>query len=322
LGGRSGDPPGAIRQYKQNLWKVGRMIKPTLKCSIYDLTQPRLLARSLQFGCGLLLVYLIFSPLKSSASDPLRYRGGLRNSPDARKLKPQQLETIIKSLREKTGFVEIGFDEHGFLRLGDPANYVGGSATARALIKAATETENAIDLEAHNHSSLVAFARLAKATIYQSRATGASINVYPIEVDFSDFSKLRGDKKVIAAFDVGFVILHELGHAVLGLQDADDETQGPGECEDYINRIRRELKLPERQNYVARTYSAAVTNMLRSVQRAELFFTHQGEAQADVKPQKFSLSWEAALVGPIREHLPALAKGRGNKPVTASINGQ
>jgi hypothetical protein len=244
---------------------------------------------------------------RHAAGDPFRYHGGFRNSPDAKKLNDKQLDSVIKSLRDKSGFLEIGFDENGFLTLGDRSKFAGGSTTARELLSATVETNSAVDLEAHNNSPVVAFARLAKPTIYHSRATGRSIDVYPIEIDFSDFSKLRGDKKVLAAFDIGFVILHELGHAVLGLRDALNESQGVGECEEYINRIRRELNLPERQNYIARTHLSLISTSLKSIQRAELFFTDSGD-----KARKLALSWEAPLVGPVKQYLPSIAKGREN----------
>jgi hypothetical protein len=293
--------PALSVSINQSLLKEGRMTKRTFKHSTKDLTSFRVLSRSILIGSVLLMSHAFLSTTRSAAGDPHRYLGGCRNSPDAKKLNDKQLESIIKSLREKTGFLEIGFDENGFLSLGDRTKFAGGSATARALLSATVEADSAIDLEAHNHSSVVAFARLAKPTIYQSRATGRTIDVYPIEVDFSDFSKLRGDKKVLAAFDVGFVILHELGHAVLGLRDAQDESQGPGECESHINRIRRELNLPERQNYVARTHMAILSTSLKSVERAELVFTHSGDAQGDAKARKFTLSWEASLVGPVKQ---------------------
>jgi hypothetical protein len=265
---------------------------------------------------ALLLACAVISTVKSASADPLRYRGGMRNSPDSKRLNDKELLAVIKSLREKTGFSELGFDENGFLNLSDPNDFVGGSATARALIKLTAEARIAIDLESYNHSSAVAFARLSKPTIYQSRVTGASIDVYPIQIDFSDFSKLRGDKKVLEAFDVGFVIMHELGHAVLGLRDAQDEAEGPGECEEYINRIRRELNLPERQTYYARTRKSNFTTAQRPIEQAELVFAHSD----DGKPRKFSLLWEAAMVGPIRPPFTlSIAK---TKVVSALVNGQ
>ncbi|MBO0721730.1 MAG: hypothetical protein J2P41_12955, partial [Blastocatellia bacterium] len=159
----------------------------------------------------------------------------------------------------------------------------------------------------HNHSETVAFARLERSTVYESRATGKRIDVYPLQIDFSDFSHLRGDKKVIAAFDVGFVIMHELGHALLGLHDPSIEADGPGECEDFINRIRRELKLPERQNYIARTRSIPYLAFGHTHENAELTFVHQGDGSE--KTQSYYLLWEASEVGPVRVGPPPQPKG-------------
>lgn len=291
------------------------MTRTSSKHATIDFTQNRLLSRKPFRLFVFLSICAAISIVKSVSADPMRYRGGMRNSADTKKLTVDQMETVIKSLREKTGFAELGFDENGFLKIGDPHHILGGSASARALIKSAVEANKAIDLEAHNRSSSVAFARLAKPTIYQSRATGATIDVYPIEIDFSDFSKLRGNKKVIAAFDVGFVIMHELGHAVLGLRDALDESEGPGECEEYVNRIRRELNLPERQTYFARTHKANLTTVVKPIEQAELIFT-QSESG---KPRKLSLYWEAAMVGPIRQIPYSIAK---SGQVNAAVSGQ
>jgi hypothetical protein len=244
----------------------------------------------------------IFSTPPATAGDPLRYRGGLRNSPGVHNLNAKQLDAVLTSLREKTGLIEMRFDENGFLTLGDQTKFSGGSAIARALLDAAVTMRNAADLESHMYSSKVAFARLAEPLVYRNYSSGAKIDVFPLEIDFSDFSKLRGDRPALAAFDLGFVILHELGHAALGLRDAAGDPQGPGECEALINRIRRELDLPERQTYVAQTHTAApLTPTLGSTKFAELIFARAVEKQGRMKIEKFNLWWEALIVGPIIE---------------------
>jgi hypothetical protein len=287
------------------------MITRCVKKSSNQIIKFRRLSRTL-LPCLILLTAGIFlSSGRSETPDPLRYIGGLRNSSEAKKLDPKHLDCVLKSLREKTGFSEMFFDENGFLNLGDRAKFNGGSETARALFLAAVDSSNSIDLENHNHSTAVAFARLERAIVYQSRATGKTIDVYPLEIDFSDFSKLRGDKRALAAFDVGFVIMHELGHAVLGLRDPGTELEGPGECEIYINRIRRELNLPERQNYIARTRSLPSTTGIATRAHAELTFIHPGDVSGTGKPQRFSLHWEAISVGPIRTIMPATQKAAG-----------
>jgi hypothetical protein len=287
------------------------MITRCVKKSSNQIIKFRRLSRTLLPCLVLLTAGIFLSSVRSEAPDPLRYIGGMRNGLEAKKLNPEQLDCVLKSLREKTGFSEMFFDENGFLNLGDRAKFNGGSETARALFSAAVDSSNSIDLENRNHSTAVAFARLERATIYQSRATGKTIDVYPLEIDFSDFSKLRGDKRAIAAFDVGFVIMHELGHAVLGLRDPGTELDGPGECEIYINRIRRELNLPERQNYIARTRSLPSTTGIATRAHAELTFIHPGDIPGTGKPQRFSLHWEAISVGPIRTIMPSMQKAAG-----------
>ena len=244
----------------------------------------------------------IFSAPPATAGDPFRYRGGLRNGLGVHKLNAKQMDAVLRSLRDKTGLIEMRFDENGFLTLGDQTKFSGGSAIARALLEAAVTMGAAVDLESHMYSSKVAFARLAEPLTYRNYSSGAKIDVFPLEIDFSDFSKLRGDRQALAAFDLGFVILHELGHAALSLRDGAGDPQGPGECEGLINRIRRELNLPERQSYVAQVHMAAsFTPTISSTQFAELTFARMVEKQGRMQIEKFKLRWEAFIVGPIIE---------------------
>jgi len=265
-----------------------------------------------------------FPALLVTAGDPFRYSSGLRNSPGERRLNTKQLDAVLASLRDKAGFLEMCFDEDGFLTLGDQAKFSGGSATARALLDAALKMPHAVDLESHAYSSLVAFARLATPVAYQQFSSGKKIDVFPLEIDFSDMSKLRGDKQALMAFDIGFVILHEIGHAALGLRDTPGDLQGLGECEELINRIRRELNLPERQTYVARIYSAPALTPAHGLTRlAELVFARAVEKQGRMQIEKFNLRWEASKVGPIM-NAPAqsIIKARNTKPITAMATGQ
>lgn len=257
-------------------------------------------ARRCRISYALLLLALLLlnAGFKALAADALRYQGGVRNSAGPQRLNAKQLDQLLKSLREKTGFLELSFNEQGFLALGDATKFVGGSATARALIAAAVKIKYAVDFESHNSSPVVAFARLDQSSFYYSLASARQIGVYPLQIDFTDFSYLRGDRRVLAAFDLGFVVLHELGHAVLGLRDTWEETDSPGECEEYVNRIRRELNLPERQQYIAHTFNATVTGDYKIVRQAELNFTRAIEQQGRVKIEKFNLNWEADRVGP------------------------
>lgn len=282
-------------------------------------------AGSLPYQCCLLamLAAVLYQFSFANGNDPLRYQSGLRNSPEEHPLNPKQLGLLMENLRQKTGYLEMHFDETGFLRLGDRMKISGGSATARELLIAAVDRARAIELQCLDHSRLVAFARLASPVAYTSYSTGKRIDVYPIQIDFSDFAHLRGDKVALAAFDLGFVVLHELAHAALGLHDSLNDSDGPGECEDYINRIRRELSLPERQNYIARTFSSRPYPSEKTAQRAELFFALKSEPQDRGKNQILNLTWEAERVGIIKQpdlKSPSVAskvQGTSAKPQTA-----
>jgi hypothetical protein len=260
----------------------------------------------------------------AAGADPFRYRVGIRNSPGEYRLNAKQLDTALGSLRDKTGFLEMAFDENGFLTLGDQTKFSGGSATARALLDAAIKMPHVVDLESHLYSTQVAFARLAKPVAYQHFSSGKKIDVFPLEIDFSDLSKLRGDKKALTAFDIGFVILHELGHAALGLRDASGDPQGLGECEEMINRIRRELNLPERQTYVAQVFTTpTITPTQNLAKQAELVFSRAVEKQGRMQIERFNLRWEASKVGPITDiSAQSIARIRNTKPITATVPGQ
>jgi hypothetical protein len=255
---------------------------------------PHFIKRILFYAVGLVAIHAFLPALIVIGADGFRFRPGLRNSSNEKRLDPKQLTIIAKSLREKTGFAALDFDENGFLTLGDRMNFSGGSASARKLLIATLEMKQAINLESCPNSSRVLFARIANKMTYESRATGARITTCSIQIDFSDFSWLRGDKQAMAAFDPGIVIIHELGHAVLGLNDSFDNS--PGDCEVMVNRIRRELNLPERQTYIAQVYSAPVSP---TTGRAELIFK-SNVGNADQGPI-FRLSWDAQRVGQILE---------------------
>src|SRR5262249_57668166 len=170
-----------------------------------------LLARSL-------LLFAFFCALSQTmyaATDVLsRPQPGLRNSNGSRRLSAAQLRKLAESLRQKTGFQEMRFDGTGFLTLGDRTRIAGGSAAARELLIATVDGRVAIELEAHDNSPHIAFARITAGAIYTDFDTKARIEARQVQIDFSDFAELRGEREAMAAFDLGFAVLHELVHAV------------------------------------------------------------------------------------------------------------
>jgi hypothetical protein len=266
----------------------------------------------------------VFAPTAEAAGDPFRYKGGLRNSPGERKLNSRQMDDLLKSLRVKSGFIEMRFDDNGFLTLGDRTKFAGGSETARSLLRAAVDMPHAVDMENHNYSSVVAFARLGVPVSYRNMSNGKSMDVYRLEIDFSDRNKLRGDSKALAAFDVGFIILHELGHAAFGLRDFIEEEGDLGECENHINRIRRELSLPERQTYIAQVSTQTPMSPHQvTTKLAELTFSMMVERKGRMVTELYNLKWEALKVGPIVD-IPTqiVTRDRRGKTGMPSASGQ
>src|SRR6185503_14527870 len=126
-----------------------------------------------------------------------RYRGGLRNTPEKQRLSAKQLRGVLESLRGKTGWRELYFDEEGFLVCPEPGDFAGGSASARLLLGEAMISQRVFELEAYNRASAIVFARLDVPIAYESRRTGARIEAYPLQIDFADFGKLRGDDEAL-----------------------------------------------------------------------------------------------------------------------------
>ncbi len=243
-----------------------------------------------------------------------RFRAGLRNAPGPEQLSIKQLQQVLQSLRDKTGWQELFFDDESFLVCPEPALFNGGSAAARRLLWAALDSAAAYDLEAHRNARAVTFARLAPAVDFESRRTGAKISAYPLQIDFADFQQLRGDGLALKAFDIGLVVLHELGHAVWHLRDAAYAEDEPGECETYINLIRRELQLPERQNYVARVRPGTLNLLAGTRLIAELLFARTFEKPGGLKQDRYLLQWEAETVGTISKF-----DWNAKPPITAAL---
>ncbi len=236
------------------------------------------------------------------ALDQQIYRPGLRNSFMGHPLSAEELDLVLAHLRRITGFTQMRFDEAGFLTIDDRSQVAGGSAAARELLLAAVDGKKSINLQSHNRSPEVVFARVVEAVKYTVWRSDARIAVATIEIDFADFNYLRGDRKVLEAFDPGFVILHELCHAALELRDP-SAVNAAGDCESYVNRIRRELGMPERRQYAASVYWQRPSLSSPTTRFAELIFTQTEpgrEPESRAKTKKLYLRWDAQQVGNIR----------------------
>lgn len=229
-------------------------------------------------------------------TDLYAYRPGVRNSLGKQRLNEKQLKLVLEQLRQKTGFTELQFDTTGFLTLDDPTRFVGGSAAARALVQKAIQGTTQLVLENHSYSTKVVFASITENLVYLNMRTKARMEHRSIRLDFTDFHRLVGDKEVLAAFDLGIVLLHELVHGALNLTDRVNEWEELGDCERYTNTIRKELALPERQQYVARARSIQ-SPLGWTVRLAELQFAQTNYKNGALKTEEFKLTWDVAQVG-------------------------
>src|SRR5574341_369572 len=260
--------------------------------------------RNLQlFALALLLGALSFTALANPVDS---YPAGVRNSAGPRRLNERQLQTLQESLRQKTGFVELEFDRQGALVLGNRQNIAGGSATARALLQATVDSANLYELESHERSPEIAFARILDME-YRIDETGKRVNIYQAQIDFADFDCLQGPREAKAALDVGIALLHELAHGALKLQDPPGDTDEIGECDAHVNQMRRELQLPERLYYHPGITVTQTFDGRRSVHARLVFVERPG---ADAQPSaKYSLSWLASQVAPNAQSIAGLQQG-------------
>ena len=185
---------------------------------------------------------------RASAADSVyRYRKGLHLSRE-HSLTSKELDLLLKGLHSLTGFSGIEIDTRGDVTIISRAQFAGGSETARNLFAAALFGEESFTIESADHSSRIAFAELDSPLRY-SDGSQRSYDDWRIKIDFADFKGLHGDAAALASFDPAMAFLHELAHALLGHTDPVNPADELGDCERYLNRIRAELGLPERQHY-------------------------------------------------------------------------
>jgi len=207
--------------------------------------------------------------------------------PEVSRSHREELRTRLQAI---TGLTNLKFDANGSLRLdGEPATR--GSESARALLSQALKGPNFIIIEDASSRSDVAFARVVRGRWLRGESTNPP--AYVVLIDFTDFHRLSGDAEARAAFDVGWGLLHEVDHVVSDSEDAQDQ-EAVGECEDHINRMRREVGLPIRVDYFfSRAYLKADANF--NARYVRLSFERRDETSLQTK--RYWLVWDAATVG-------------------------
>jgi hypothetical protein len=201
---------------------------------------------------------------------------------------------LIEKLRRITGWAGLDFDGDGALQINGKKS-VGGSQTARELLAAANAGRNVIVIEDASGRQDVVFCRVVEGRWKTDAANKPP--VFVVLVDFTDFSHVRGDKAALAAFNVGWGMLHEIEHVVN--DSADPESMGEaGECETLINRMRRECGLAERAEYFF-TFLPGTTDSAFMTRFVRIAFDQARPGEK--KRERHWLIWDASLVGGLEE---------------------
>jgi hypothetical protein len=164
------------------------------------------------------------------------------------RLSPAQKDKLEASLRRITGWQQLRADKHGHLLLEETSEFVAGSVWARRVLRAILRSGHRFVIENHFAAPTIHFGQLDQGTKYEDERAGIKLEIYRVRLDLADFQNMQAAPEVRAAFDEGFTLLHELLHG-LGLQDTSIRNE-IGDCEQIINRIRMDLGLPLRDQYL------------------------------------------------------------------------
>ena len=196
-------------------------------------------------------------------------------------------EELARRLRTITGWVSLAFNSDGAMRI-EHAEARAGSRSARELLNKAITGKRVILFEDASSRKDVVFCRVVLGSMDQV----TSSEVFVVLIDFADFRKVTGDKQALAAFDVGWAVLHEIDHVVEDSYDPQEDVAG--DCESHINRMRRELGLPVRNSYFFSYLPLKNDGNLVS-RFVRLGFDQDADSSA--KRKRYWLIWDAAVVG-------------------------
>ncbi|HEX6284025.1 MAG TPA: hypothetical protein VFZ71_04095 [Pyrinomonadaceae bacterium] len=228
-----------------------------------------------------MIVFFCASPSSASTSDKLVVRESVSAA---------QREELASRLRKITGWSKLTFNNDGAMQA-NMKEIVGGSTIARELLSAAFAGKHTILFEDASSRKDVVFCRVVSGKLLPAIYPNEDVHV--IQIDFTDFHQVIGDKEALAAFDVGWAVLHEIDHVISNSSDPVIEDVA-GDCEGHINEIRRELGLPVRNNYFydflpVKNDSNLISRFVR------LGFDLEGGPE--VKKKRYWLIWDAAIVG-------------------------
>lgn len=235
---------------------------------------------------GGLLVFVYFCPtvFGEELSAPKKLTGAVVCRT---RLDHHRREALAGKLRKISGWPDLKFDGAGILRQGTKEP-IGGSKGARDLLTKVLLGTNAVVLEDASRNSEVVFMRVIPG---QWKATQGP-PAFVIQIDFADFDQVIGDEPALAAFDLGWALLHELDHIANDSKDAGSLGE-TGECEARINEMREECSLPQRVEYFY-TLSPLTLNSALSTKLVRLAFE---QSPGSLKKKRYWVVWDANLVG-------------------------
>jgi hypothetical protein len=235
-------------------------------------------------GCLFLFVFSLVLPARAA-----NITGRIVCRPE---FAAEHRQEIADQLRKITGFDELYFDEVGALRHGD--TYSGGSPAARELVLSAISGQHLLTFEDASNRDDVVFCRMVGGRWVNGAQTKPPVQI--VLIDFTDFSRVTGDREALAAFNAGWGVLHELSHAVHDSLDAHRAGE-LGECEELINRMRRECAVAERAEYFFTFYPGMERSEFKT-RYVRLAFDEQRPETG--KKRRRWLMWDAVLVGGLK----------------------
>lgn len=213
---------------------------------------------------------------------------------------PNHLQELTNKVRLVTGWQDLRFDEAGRLVFSEGQPF-GGSKAARELLSKAIAGKELIIIEDASDRLDVVFCRVLRGK-WKNPATNLP-SVFVLQIDFEDFAHLTGDAQALAAFHVGWGVLHELEHVVNDTRDTRLLGE-PGDCESRINAMRRELQLPERADYHFVAVPASLDAEFKT-RLVRLAFVRRTKGN---NQKRYWIIWDAAAVGGLSAQIATLGK--------------